>query len=386
MRQADFHRWVRYIGLVCLYSTAGEALAATFSVAPDGSGDFPTIQSAIDSAMDGDIIELLPGTFRGDGNREIDFLGKDVVLRSMTDDPATCVIDCEEETFGLRMIRGESRDAVVRGITITRGREAAFGAVFVFQASPTVENCRFIGNVAWTGTSGGAISWESSAGVIRDCYFEGNWSGLGGGAIFVSFSDGTEILGCTFRGNVAESAPFGSAGAVMVQQGSPLIEGCLFVDNRVDAGAGALECTFSAFPTVRACTFVGNSGPQCIFSAASSAPTVENCIVAFNEGAAIQCQPGITFSCTDIFGNPGGNWVSCVTDQAGMNGNPEEDPLFCGPDSDDWTLQADSPCAPQNSGGCGLIGALGVGCGPVPVARVSWGGIKSQFSSDPGIR
>jgi len=46
-----------------------------------------------------------------------------------------------------------------------------------------------------------------------------------------------------------------------------------------------------------------------------------------------------------------------------LYGNIYEDPRFCDPASDDYTVSSGSPCVPWNSpSGCGLIGALGVGC------------------------
>ena len=41
-------------------------------------GDFPTIQAAIDAAMDGDEVEVHPGTY----NETINFLGKAITVRS----------------------------------------------------------------------------------------------------------------------------------------------------------------------------------------------------------------------------------------------------------------------------------------------------------------
>jgi hypothetical protein len=57
------------------------ALAAEHVVRPDGSGDFPTIQSAVDAAAEGDTILLDDGVFTGDGNRDIQLFGKDLVIR-----------------------------------------------------------------------------------------------------------------------------------------------------------------------------------------------------------------------------------------------------------------------------------------------------------------
>ncbi|MCK4512498.1 hypothetical protein KAW64_12215, partial [bacterium] len=48
------------------------ATAATYLIEPNGSGDYETIQAALDAVTGGDIIELAAGTFRGDGNRDID--------------------------------------------------------------------------------------------------------------------------------------------------------------------------------------------------------------------------------------------------------------------------------------------------------------------------
>ena len=61
------------------------------------------------------------------------------------------------------------------------------------------------------------------------------------------------------------------------------------------------------------------------------------------------------------------------------------DPQFCGvPGSNNYYLQEDSPCAPGNhpngENWCGLIGPLPVGCGTVPVEKMTWGAIKSIYS------
>ena len=52
-----------------VFSFATIVWATTYLVNPEGTGDFPTIQAAIDAVVDGDIIELNDGTFTGDGNR-----------------------------------------------------------------------------------------------------------------------------------------------------------------------------------------------------------------------------------------------------------------------------------------------------------------------------
>ena len=49
----------------------------------DGPADFTNIQAAIDDANHGDTVEVRPGTYTGDGNRDIDFLGKAITIRSV---------------------------------------------------------------------------------------------------------------------------------------------------------------------------------------------------------------------------------------------------------------------------------------------------------------
>ena len=58
------------IGLIVL--TLSPAIATTWLVLPDGSGDFPTLLDAVAGAAAGDVIELGNGVFAGDGNRDIE--------------------------------------------------------------------------------------------------------------------------------------------------------------------------------------------------------------------------------------------------------------------------------------------------------------------------
>jgi hypothetical protein len=96
--------------------------------------------------------------------------------------------------------------------------------------------------------------------------------------------------------------------------------------------------------------------------------TMQNTIIAFNvSGAAIRClarREAPVIACSDIYGNPGGDWIGCIADLAGVDGNFSADPLFCGDlnDEEPLSLAANSPCTPENNPSCDLIGALPVGC------------------------
>ena len=79
---------------VLALAAAPAAGAAEYSVRPDGAGDFPTIQAAVTAASAGDEIVLEDGTFTGTGNRDIDFAGKDVIVRSRNG-AAACTLDAQ---------------------------------------------------------------------------------------------------------------------------------------------------------------------------------------------------------------------------------------------------------------------------------------------------
>jgi hypothetical protein len=101
-------------------------------------------------------------------------------------------------------------------------------------------------------------------------------------------------------------------------------------------------------------------------------------------GEAVTCEysSSATLSCSDVFGNEGGDFVGCIASQDTLDGNFSADPLFCDPVNDDLTLRPDSPCMPGNhpyGADCGLIGAMESGCGPISIESDSWGKVKERF-------
>ena len=115
-------------------------------------------------------------------------------------------------------------------------------------------------------------------------------------------------------------------------------------------------------------------------------PAVTNNISAFNTGGAgnangmaLLTAPS-SLGCNDVFGNTGANY-SGVTDPTGTNGNISLDPLFCNSGSGNLDLTSESPCAPANSGGCGLIGALIDGSCLTPVEEGE-AGVPMAFMVD----
>lgn len=88
----------RLLGLVSLFASlllGFPAEARIWVVAPDGSGDAPTIQAAIDSTnYNGDVIMLLDGVYSGQGNRDLSNQEKGFAIVSQSGNPEDCIIDC----------------------------------------------------------------------------------------------------------------------------------------------------------------------------------------------------------------------------------------------------------------------------------------------------
>ncbi|HEX5133691.1 MAG TPA: FlgD immunoglobulin-like domain containing protein [Candidatus Krumholzibacteria bacterium] len=87
---------------------------------PDGAGDYPTIQDAVNGAANGDSIVLAPGRFTGPGNRDVDTMGKAIVITSR-DGPDVTEIDAEEQARVFHIHRGETNTTVISNITINHG-------------------------------------------------------------------------------------------------------------------------------------------------------------------------------------------------------------------------------------------------------------------------
>jgi len=225
--------------------------------------------------------------------------------------------------------------------------------------------------------SEGAISIESSVvsdsdlGVaatnmdIKDCEFTGNGGGL---FMFVTYGGGILSL---IRTNITHN---GAGVSIGPDLRILYMEGCIVAHNT----GGGVGCSEAYSCTIIGSTICNNTGYG--IAAFLSPVSVSASIISRNGGPSLtcygpHCPP--TLACCDIFGNQGGDWVECIVDQYGVNGNISLDPLFCSPDRDDFRLSSNSPCL--NPNGCGQVGALGVGCSPPAVEATTWGRIKGMY-------
>ena len=284
-----------------------------------------------------------------------------------------------------------------------------------YLGSPTVSNCTFTHNhaVGPADGGGGAICAGWCDATISGCTFTSNSTDKYGGAVRLWPGSSASFSFCEFRDNQAMSG-----GAVHSGLAYPTFTDCVMSSNHADVQGGALALTSqpAAAPLTR-CLFAGNSAPEggAIF-AVSGSPHInqstfygnsatagsgiycyggeyqiwlENCIVAFGQGSeglgcGEYCEAGYHLGCCDIFANAGGDWVGCIADQYGIEGNFSENPKFCDTASGTFTVEACSPCLPghhPDGYDCGgPVGAYEAGCGCGEITDpTSWGAIKAIY-------
>ncbi len=296
-----------------------------------------TIQAGIQAAIDGDVVEIADGTYTGEGNKDLDFHGKAIIVRS-ENGPNNCDIDCEGDGRGFYFYSGETAESVVDGFTITNGYVGNGAGIYCTNnSSPTISNCMITGNTAET--FGGGIACHDGSPIISNCTISENLSLNDGGGIHChGVVRGMSITNCTISNNVALS----DGGGLRCNQtgyhpiNNPQVTNCRITDNSASIGAG-ITCVYSALKLTN-CTIANNTasslggGIWCYFY---SNPRIANCILWGNTPDQVHPHgdgdnPRLRFC--DIEGG----WEG--------EGNIDDDPLFVDPGNDDYHLSADSPC------------------------------------------
>jgi parallel beta-helix repeat protein len=232
--------------------------ARVITVDDDGPADFNNIQAAIDDSNNGDVVVVFPGIYTGAGNRDIDFLGKVIVVRSVNpDNPsvvAATVIDCngteEEEHRGFYFHSGEDHNSILEGFTITNGFYGNGGGIRCDGSSPTIRKNVITGNeTEYDGDGGGGIAcWSGASPVIANNVISYNVCPPGGGGGGIRCYDACSPI---IRNNViTQNEPSG----IDIGNSNPIISNCTFSDN---IGFG-IACSQSS-PLLTNCTFIGNS-------------------------------------------------------------------------------------------------------------------------------
>ncbi|MHC4282598.1 MAG: S8 family serine peptidase [Planctomycetota bacterium] len=295
-----------------------------------------TIQAAIDDAINGDELIASPGLYP----ENIDFLGKNIILRSgnvynyndPNINPDGTFIFADNSGSVVTFQSDEGPGTVLKGFTITGGYAEYGGGIECDGASPTITDCTISNNTAVY--YGGGIDCFYASPAIRNCIITDNHTldntGIGGGVNCEQASP--KIEHCFITNNNANNV----GGGVACYYSSPSIFNCFIIGNSATYQSGGIDCEISS-PTITNCTIFENTAAEGggILADQNSLPAIKNCIVWGNGDDLYGCSA--TYSCIQD-GDPG-------------TGNINSDPLFLtGPLGDYYLTQiaagqlTDSPC------------------------------------------
>jgi hypothetical protein len=392
---------------VCIFSllaTADLARAATINVGP--GQPYPTIQSGINAANNGDTVLVAPGTY----NENINFNGKAITVTS-SGGAAGTIIDGGSIAPAVSFASGESSTSVISGFTIQHGGSytGTPGGVYSYNSTPTILNntitlsncwginsqysapliqnntisatqspilgCGFGGGAAIivSGGIGGLYNTPGvNSGVITGNTIENNVeSGLAdaggnGGAAVAVWGGSPVIINNIMRNN---ASPGGSGGAInFVNSPGAVIAQNLIYGNSAGCGGGAIATDgrglFVANNTIVNNVNSGNYGfSECAniaqiypdpLSYGMDSPSdvfINNIISGSTSYPSVNCSwfqtPSLSIQPTfenNILYNAGGPFFgSYCVDVTGQDGNVAADPQFVNAAADDYHLQSTSP-------------------------------------------
>lgn len=402
-----------------VFAIAATVSAKTWEILPDGSGDAVTIQAGIDSAAVGDTVLVLPGSY----NENLQMKGG-IVLLGRDGRGSTRIAP---EALGLPIIRcvDLAVGCEIRGFTLSDS-EAPFGAgIYCWNSSAEILDNRFDRNSSDDGASI-AVYGPGTVIIEGNLILEGDAQDWGGGihcsnsspwiesntislcsasyGAAIGAVDGAEpvIVGNTISYNqcykqgagihtnhganptvewnlISYNQAAGYGGGLMCMRGTAYVRYNVFVGNSA-AGGGGLNAGLEANLFCVNNTFFSNyasvDGSSIrVGHEPTASILVENCILSNSENvAALKCFPGVgaVVDCNDFWSNAG--------DYDGCAAGPHDfylDPMFCDPCQLDFHIDCQSPCV--GGPACGLVGALGVGCGATRTGPTTWGGIKTLY-------
>jgi len=253
----------------------------------DGSSGHPfrLIQDGINAASDGHTVIVRDGTYRNTGNRDLDFNGKAITLRS-ENGPENCIINCEgneiEQHRGFYFHHDETEDSILEGFTIKNAYyDDRGGGIYCNEASPTIKNNIITTN--WADLGGGISCYYADAKIINNTISLNTGDGAYGG-IYCSFSSAiirgniiiensgwlqgggignlsgeSEITHNIISGNTVGAPNSGTGGGIFGWDFDPIVYGNIITDNEAALGGG-IGIYYASRCEIRNNFIAGNQG------------------------------------------------------------------------------------------------------------------------------
>ena len=208
-------------------------------------GDYPTIESAVIAANNGDTVLIAAGTYYESDIQLAEFDGtggKDIAISGETEldgSPAVTIqVSGGQRAFNDYRSSSHVGEGLIFENLIIQGGGAysgGGGAILLYNSTASIHNCWFIDNNS-SQNGGGALHISySDIPAITSCRFLNNYTNILGGAVHVSFNVNVTFENCEFEYNIADYG-----GALFVQRNSvAVIENCKISNNTTYGEAGA---------------------------------------------------------------------------------------------------------------------------------------------------
>lgn len=198
----------------------------------------PDIQTAVAAATDGSTVVVSNGTYTYAASSDAVTLSRAVTVRGFTGNPADVVVD---GNFKAGVFTINHPDAVLSGVTATRGQRYYYAAGVYMLGGGMVTNCRVTANAAVDHGAKGAGIYNVN-GTVVDCVIDGN-TGRSGPYGLGLYQEGAQALTdrCVIRnhnfvcGQPNVVATLGSASACGVAVAGGTVRNSLIADNAMTA-------------------------------------------------------------------------------------------------------------------------------------------------------
>jgi parallel beta-helix repeat protein/putative cofactor-binding repeat protein len=284
----------------------------------DGSTTYPTVQSAVDAALPGDLVKVAgycTGINLHGGLAQVVYLDKSLTIRGgytttnwTAPDPVANPTTLDAQGLGRVMVITGTIAPTVEGLRITGGNAAgqggwqwedAGGGVYVINAAPTISSNQVFSNTAYAG--GGLYLESSDATLSGNTVYNNNGGWGGGGGLCILYGqatlDGNMVYGnnggwggglrltgseATLSGNTFTGNNGGYGGGVNLDESTVTLNGNTISGNTASSGGGLYvyvsDATFDG-DIVSGNTASSGGGGMWIFG---QTPELVNVVVADN--------------------------------------------------------------------------------------------------------
>jgi len=398
-----------------LFLLSAASLMATIISVPE---DVPTIQGGLNIANEGDTVLVTSGIYYE--NLAWPNIHAIVLIGSGTDN---CIIDGDSLARVITISHLLNEHTVIEGLTLRNGLDCMGGGILSQFGNPTLRNLVIennlavdFGNCEGLRGYGGGVFIESGSPRMSNLIIQNNHAEIAGGGIacsdstqlqmdstivrnnsasdfaggFYSTSSHTEMYECIVTGNAVmgdgDDPSNASGGGMICSNGSMVISYTTIADNVVhlsDPGlrvGGGGVMSYSSDLTLSYCTIANNL----ILGAPDSMAHLVG-------GIALSVGSDVSLAGSIVWGNSyiqvgfhsqfaglcelSINWCDIQEGLHGIEshyeygenvvfwgaGNMDQNPLFCDPLNQVYTLSESSPCVDADPI-FSQIGALGVGC------------------------